>query len=349
MTFDAALQDRLHRALERRDREAGHGFLYGVRSTKVVCRFDCPARTPKPQNRVFFTSLEEAASAGYRPCLRCRPGGEKEPLAAELKALLDEAPEKRWSEAELLRLGYCPRSVRRAFIRTYGRSFLDMARKARVVRGSLAARRGERMIEAQLDAGFESASGFREAAGRLLGRSLQELRRPSPLGLTFITTPIGVMAAAATKDALWVLEFADRAELAEELLAAERGSGLALSLSSNEGTEAIEREVAAYFAGDLEAFSQRPVRYGSRFLSGVHDALSTISPGTTISYKELAEKIGRPGAFRAVARANAANRLALIVPCHRVIASNGKLSGYAGGVWRKQWLLEHEKRHAAGL
>ncbi|MCQ8183981.1 bifunctional transcriptional activator/DNA repair enzyme AdaA [Parvularcula maris] len=338
----------LHEALESRDRGAAGGFLYGVKSTRIVCRFGCPSPAPKRENRVFFPDLQSAKNGGYRPCLRCRPDEEAEPLVDELMGLLRSEPDVVWSEALLKERGYCPRRVRRAFLRTHGRSFLDMARRQRVVAGSSARQGGEKTIEAQLSAGFESASGFREAVTKLLGRSLKEVSRPSPLGLTFIPTPLGDMIAATTEEALYLLEFADRPELPKELRSVETDAGHTLSLQRNKGTEAVEREVAAYFAGDLNAFAQMPVRYGTAFTSSVHDALCTIPPGTTISYKELAEKISRPGAFRAVARANAANRLAIIVPCHRVIASGGKVSGYAGGVWRKEWLLEHEKRYAEG-
>jgi AraC family transcriptional regulator of adaptative response/methylated-DNA-[protein]-cysteine methyltransferase len=261
---------------------------------------------------------------------------------------VDAEPDLVWSEAELAARGYDARTVRRIFQRAVGTSFLKMVRARRLAAGTMSRSRGASMIEAQHEAGFESGQGFRNAIGRLLHRSPAELASPSPLALAVLKTPLGPMVTAATDEGLWLLEFADRPELAAELAAVGREAQARLSLGDNRGTSAIAAEVNAYFEGDMNAFASVPVRYGTAFTSSVHDQLRAIPPGTTISYRQLAERIGRPGAFRAVARANAANRLALIVPCHRVIAASGKISGYAGGVWRKEWLLQHERKWTAG-
>lgn len=204
------------------------------------------------------------------------------------------------------------------------------------------------MIDAQLDAGFESASGFRAAFAKLLGRAPGAIRQEAELIADFIDTPLGAMIAVADQRGLWLLEFADRKELPRELQAVEAQAGTDIGFGTSPALQRLRDELQAYFSGAELQFSVPVTAYGTPWMKDVHRGLQTIPPGETLSYKELAETLGRPTAMRAVARANASNRLAIIVPCHRVIAANGKVSGYAGGVWRKRWLLEHERTHTAG-
>jgi len=195
MLFDLPSDDRLYAALLSRD-PAYDGLAYvGVTSTGVFCRLTCPARKPRRENTVFFEAVGGAIAAGFRPCQRCRPlaqTGEREPLVARLVDLLDRDADRRWSEQDLVVRGFDPSTVRRAFRRHFGVTFLDMARLRRLGRGMDRLASGAEVVEAQLDAGFESASGFRAAspgssairravsAGARCSRPIGSTRRSEP-------------------------------------------------------------------------------------------------------------------------------------------------------------------------
>lgn len=344
MTTLPASQAELFEAFGRRDAGLDGEAFAAVTSTGIFCRFSCPARRPKPENLRFFGSAEACMEAGFRPCMRCRPlEEERDPLVAVLLKALSENPAKPWSEADIEALGHDPSTVRRAFKRSVGKTFLELARLSRIGAAAKEKAAGAKVIDAQLTAGFESASGFRAAFARLLGRPPSAFADATPLGATTIQTPLGPMVAIGDDEALWLLEFADRKELKQEIAAVEKQAQAKVSFTQAASLSSIEMELSAFFSGDKLTFNTPVIAYGTVFTGGVHRALKDIPPGETISYRILAERIGRPSAMRAVARANASNRLAIIVPCHRVIAADGKISGYAGGVWRKRWLLEHER------
>jgi len=340
--------DALYQALLDRSADFEGRAFVGVRTTGIFCRLTCPARKPKRENTEFYRSTAECLAAGYRACKRCRPmsGGAPEPLVAELLEQLTDDPLRRWKEADLVALGHDPSTVRRAFKRSLGVTFLETARLHRLREAAALRQAGAKVIEAQLEAGFDSASGFRDAFAKLLGRAPGVMTNASGLVSDFISTPLGPMIAVADQSSLWLLEFADRKELSRELKAIETESELTVGFGTSPIIDQISAELTAFFKGRSANFETVTMTYGTPFMQQVHDGLRRIPPGTTYSYRQLAESLGRPTAMRAVARANAANRLAVIVPCHRVIAADGSLAGYAGGVWRKEWLLNHERTMA---
>ncbi|MDD9368470.1 methylated-DNA--[protein]-cysteine S-methyltransferase, partial [Staphylococcus aureus] len=153
----------------------------------------------------------------------------------------------------------------------------------------------------------------------------------------------GSMLAISDDDSLLLLEFVDRKGLETEIKKLRMRLNAAITPEKTVIIQQIEAELARYFNGELIDF-KTPIRYiGSDFQQSVWNELRRIPVGETISYKRLAEKLGRPTASRAVARANGANQLSIIVPCHRVINTNGALGGYGGGLARKEWLIKHEK------
>ncbi len=160
---------------------------------------------------------------------------------------------------------------------------------------------------------------------------------------TQIETPLGNMIAVASDQALYLLEFTNRPGLEQELKRTAHKTASPVIPGGTPITESIQRELQSYFAGTLAQFKTPVVFCGSPFQNHVWQQLKKIPLGQTRSYANLAQAIGRPSAFRAVAKANSTNQLALIVPCHRVINKNGNLGGYAGGLSRKQWLIDHEK------
>ena len=348
MLFDLPDHPTLYRALLDRDaRFDGRAFV-GVATTGVFCRLTCPARKPRPENCSFFGTVAECLAAGFRPCRRCRPAGPSatdDPSVSTLLAALDACPERRWSEADLVRMGFDPSTVRRSFRRHFGIAFLDLARQRRLRGGFQSLARGDRVIDAQLDAGFDSPSAFREAFARLLGRPPGELARPGLLFADWIATPLGDMIAVSSARHLHLLEFVGRKALPAELAQVEREAKGRLGLGSAPPTEQLRGELSAYFAGSCATFRTPVAPGGSGFAQQVWDELRRIPAGETRSYSDIARAIGRPSAVRAVARANGANRIALVIPCHRVIGADGALTGYGGGLWRKQRLIEIERRY----
>jgi AraC family transcriptional regulator of adaptative response/methylated-DNA-[protein]-cysteine methyltransferase len=164
-----------------------------------------------------------------------------------------------------------------------------------------------------------------------------------PLVLTRLETPLGDMLAVTDDAALHLFEFHDRTALPTEMRRIEQRFGTVVP-GTTPASDALARELAEYFAGSRTTFGMRIVQRGSPFTTQVWDALVGIPCGETRSYSQIADRIGRPAAVRAVARANGANQVAILVPCHRVIGADGTLVGYGGKLWRKRWLLDHELR-----
>ncbi|RJL13985.1 bifunctional transcriptional activator/DNA repair enzyme protein Ada [Paracoccus siganidrum] len=337
----------LYAALTARDpRYEGRAFV-GVTTTGIFCRLTCPARKPRPENCRWFARPQDAQAAGFRPCLRCHPTGlQADAVVARLAARLRAEPERRWSEAELQALGHDPSTIRRAFKRHFGQSFLQMARAERLRNGMRTLTKGAQMIEAQLDAGFDSASGFRAAFARLFGHPPHEWRGAADLRADWIDTPLGGMIAIADDRALHLLEFIDRKALPQGLRRLSGFVGGRIGLGRSPVHDLAEAELRDFFTGRKPVFSVPIQLHGTDFQQQVWQALRQIPAGQTRSYAGLAASIGRPSATRAVARANATNRIALVVPCHRVIGADGTLTGYAGGLWRKERLIAAERAYA---
>ncbi|MET0616458.1 MAG: trifunctional transcriptional activator/DNA repair protein Ada/methylated-DNA--[protein]-cysteine S-methyltransferase [Luteibacter sp.] len=346
MLFDLPDHETLYRALLDRDPAYdGHAFV-GVASTGVFCRLTCPARKPLLENTRFYDSVAACFEAGFRPCLRCRPldpVGQREPMVSALLKRLEDDPGRVWSEGDLADLGYDPSTVRRAFKRHLGLTFLDMARLRRAGRGMDRLAMGAAVIDAQQSAGYESGSGFREAVVRLLGDVPVALRGRELLKADWIESPIGTLLAVADDHALHLLEFFDRTALPNELKKLREATRSSITFGRTPVIDRIEAELREYFAGTRTSFETPLALHGSVFTRAIWDELVAIPPGTTRSYAQIAHAAGRHTAVRAVARANGANQLAIVIPCHRVIGTDGSLTGYGGGLWRKDWLLRHER------
>lgn len=196
----------------------------------------------------------------------------------------------------------------------------------------------------------EAASRRGEEVRKALIRAVEEtppaLKGRDLLKAAFLDTPIGAMLAVADSHALHLVEFFDRKALPNELKRLRQAARSAIAFGRTPPIESIETELAAYFAGRSPDFSTPLAMHGSDFTRQVWQGLREIPAGICLSYGMLAQRLERPAAFRAVARANGANPFAIVVPCHRLVGSDGALTGYGGGLWRKRWLIEHEKRWA---
>jgi AraC family transcriptional regulator of adaptative response/methylated-DNA-[protein]-cysteine methyltransferase len=339
----------LYRALLERDPAYDGRAYVGVTSTGVFCRLTCPARKPRPEHCRFFETVAACLEAGFRPCRRCTPlapAARADRSIRLLLAELEKEPDRRWTEGDLVARGLDPSTVRRSFKRHFGMTFLELARLARLRRGFETLSAGGRVIDAQLDAGFESPTAFRAAFARLLGRRPSDFTGKEALKAAWIETPLGAMIAVADRTSLHLLEFVDRKALPGELGRLRVAAGGDLGLGRPAPVDQVEDELGAYFRGERAAFAVPTTLHGSPFQRRVWQALCAIPAGETRSYGDVARAIGAPSATRAVARANGANRIALVIPCHRVIGADGTLTGYGGGLWRKQSLIELERRFA---
>lgn len=164
-----------------------------------------------------------------------------------------------------------------------------------------------------------------------------------------LTTPIGAMCVCATEDGICLLEFADKPLLENERVDLQRRLNAPIVSGENAHIKQLKIELTEYFSGYRKAFSVSLHTLGTDFQNAVWQALGTIPYGETASYQEQATWLNNPKAVRAVARANGMNRIAIVIPCHRVIGKDGSLTGYAGGLERKRWLLDHEKSHRHNL
>jgi AraC family transcriptional regulator of adaptative response/methylated-DNA-[protein]-cysteine methyltransferase len=338
--------DVMYRALAARDTSYDGIFYVAVRTTRIFCRSVCHARTPKRENVEFYARPHDALYAGYRPCLRCRPlesRGRPSPLVEKLLAAVEADPSGRLRESDLVRMGIDPSTARRQFQRYCGMSFHAYHRARRMGMALTGVREGKNMLDLQLDQGFESSSGFREAFAKIFGTAPSLAHDVDCLYGKWFETPLGPMIALANDSGLYLLEFVDRRGLEREVQALRRRVSRHIVPGEHRYLDRVGAELEAYFAGRSLAFTT-PLQFdGSLFQRDVWQALCTIPPGHTLSYADVSAQIGRPAAVRAVGRANGDNKLAIIVPCHRVIGADGTLTGYGGGLWRKAWLLEHER------
>ena len=348
MLFDLPDHDTLYQALLDRNAVYDGQAYVGVSTTGVFCRLTCPARNPKTENCTFYASVGECIESGYRACKRChplQPMASADPAIAALLAALDERPEYRWSESDIDSMGFDLSTVRRSFKRQFGMTFLEMARQRRLRDGFETISDGGKVIDAQLNAGFESASAFRASFSKLLGRAPGRLDNTPILFADWVETPLGPMITVCSKYQMHLLEFVDRKALKTELGKLDALAKGKVGIGKTQPGAQIRGELNKFFDGVSANFSTPLAYSGSAFAQSVWDELRLIQPGQTRSYSEIAKRIGRPSATRAVARANGANQIALVVPCHRVIGADGSLTGYGGGLWRKQKLLEIERHY----
>lgn len=339
--------DEMWRAFLSRDAAYEGVFVTGVISTGIFCRPTCSARKPQRHRVRFFASTRDAAFAGFRACKRCRPmepAGAPPPWLRPLMERVEDDPDARLRDADLRDSGLEPARVRRWFQANHGMTFHAWQRAQRLGRALGRLSLGDDITRTAYDAGFESLSGFSDALRRLTGSSPDRVRGTTTLHLTRTSTPLGPMVIGATDEAVCLLEFADRPMLETQLQRVTRRLDAVPVPGETGATRALAEELDAYFRGRLRRFGVPLLPCGTPFQEAVWAELRTIPYGVTRSYGEQARRMGRPRAVRAVARANGDNRLAVVVPCHRVVGADGRLTGYGGGLWRKRRLLELERR-----
>lgn len=337
-------RDEMLRAFMASDRSYEGIFYTAVRTTGIFCRPTCPARKPKPENVDFYHSADDALAAGFRPCKRCRP---LEVAGAPdwVRRILDEAEreDRRWSDAMLTERGVDPVRLRRWCNEHLGMSFHAWVRSRRLGRALGHLKAGASVDAVALDHGYESTSGFREALGTTFGTNAAGLRQATPLTYRRLVTPLGPMLAMAEDAGVVLLEFLDRPALTAELEELKTRYGYAAAPGDHAHLEALERELAEYFDGRRQRFDVPLAPRGRALERDVWQRLLAIPYGETLSYGELASDVGKPGGARIAGWACGRNRIAIAIPCHRVVAANGALTGYGGGKARKAYLVDLER------
>lgn len=335
-------------AVLRRDFKAEGAFFYGVKSTGIYCRPSCSARRALRKNVVFFDSAEQAAKAGFRPCLRCHPEGThgKDPREAAIeracKALAD--PEASPSFATLAKdAGMSPYHFHRLFKRLVGltpKRYAN-AHRARRLRTELA--RTTTVTEAFYRAGYNASSRFYASARQALGMLPSRFRSGAPgetIRFAVGQCSLGAVLVAATGKGICAIELGDDPDALARAFQ-DRFSKAHLLGDDPQFEQLVARVVGWIDVPEKNWDLPLDVR-GTAFQQKVWEALRRIPAGTTASYSEIASKIGLPNAVRAVGRACGANPLAVVIPCHRVRRVDGNLSGYRWGVERKRTLLQRE-------
>jgi AraC family transcriptional regulator of adaptative response/methylated-DNA-[protein]-cysteine methyltransferase len=332
-------------AFERRDRGWDGRIFGGVRTTGIYCRPSCPARRPKRENVEFFTTATAAAAAGYRSCLRCLPDEVSREDAAIGKALrlLARAEETPSLDDLAAAAGYSPHHFHRLFKRATGVTPAAYYRGLRARRAEAALAENDRITDAIYDAGYSGPARFYADAGKRLGMTPSAWRdggRGETIRWATAATDLGTMLVAATDKGICRLSFdEDESALRRRFPRAEIAHG------GPEMADLVRRTVAAVNAPEKPHDLPLDV-HGTAFQEAVWRELQRIPAGETRSYAQIAAAVGRPAAVRAAGSANGANNVAVLIPCHRVIRTDGTPGGYAYGLERKARLLARETRKA---
>lgn len=321
-------------------------FWMGVKTTGIFCRPTCTARKPKMENVEFFDNTKQAILKGYRPCKVCKPLENPNETPKEIQEILDELyadPSLKFKDYDLVKRGLEPATVRRWFQKNHGMTFQAFQRMHKLNSAFKKLNSGENVTETAFESGYESLSGFNESFKNIFGVSPKNSKNEKVIDLKRIETPLGTMIACADENGICMLEFSDRKALPTELKEISKHFNANIVQGENPHFNTLEKELSEYFEGNRKEFTVSLSPVGTEFQKNVWEVLRKIPYGTTRSYQDQAKILGNPKAVRAVANANGLNKISIIIPCHRVIGSDGKLTGYGGGIWRKQKLLELEK------
>jgi len=328
-------------AFERRDRSWDGRLVGGVKTTGIYCRPSCPARRPRRENVEFFADAAAARAAGYRACLRCEPDDVNREEAALAKAfrLLAAAEEAPSLDEMAAQAGYSPHHFHRLFKRATGVTPAAYYRSLRARRAETALTTNERITDAIYDAGYSGPARFYADAKGRLGMTPSAWRdggRGETIRWATAETDLGTMLVAATDKGICRLSFdEDEGELGR------RFPNAAIAHGGEEMADLVRRTVAAVNAPEKPHDLPLDV-HGTAFQEAVWRELMRIPPGETRTYAQIAAAVGRPAAVRAAGSANGANNVAVLIPCHRVIRTDGSPGGYAYGLDRKTRLLKQE-------
>lgn len=322
-------------------------FITAVKTTGIFCRPSCRARKPKKENVIFYDTTTEALQNGFRPCKICRPMEEKDKTPEYISKIVKELcedPYLRIKDQDLRDRGIKPEQIRRWFKKHHNMTFHGYQRMLRINSAYNSIQNGETVTNSAFDSGFESLSGFNDSYRSIFGDSPKGKNGKNVINIVRFTTPIGPMFSCATNKGICLLDFTDRRMLETLFRDLCKRLNAVILPGENRYLDQVQSEIHQYFEGTRTKFDVPLHTPGTDFQNKVWKILQDIPYGEARSYKEQAVAIGNPKAIRAVASANGHNKISIIIPCHRVIGSDGSLVGYGGGLIRKKWLLDHESR-----
>jgi len=301
------------------------------------------------ENVEFYTTFKEALDNGYRPCKICKPTENANQAPEQVEKaikLVKENPKEKITDYQLRQIEISPEVVRRWFKKHYGMTFQSYQRMYRINNALLELKKGKNTTNTAFDTGYESLSGFGYTFKKLVGKSPSQSKNKNIILINRLTTPLGPMFICATDNGICLLEFVDRRMLETEFKDLQRLLKANIISGENEHIKQAKIEIQEYFEANRKIFDVKLETPGTDFQNQVWKCLQEIDYGKTSTYQKQAENINNPKAIRAVASANGYNRISIIVPCHRVIGKDGKMTGYGGGIERKKWLIEHEQSNA---
>ncbi len=322
------------------------------KSSGTFCLPDCTKAPGKGRGGRSFESTRDALAAGFRPCKTCSPllTGIADPAwLVPLMSEVEADPGRRWHDHDLEMMNLDPDMVRRWFVANHGFTFHAYTRLRRLGAALKQIQHGEPVDQAVLASGYDSESGFREAFAQVFGNPPSAVDRESSIWINRIATPLGSMIMGVHDSGLCLLEFAERRMLDTQLKRLSQRMGRVFLPGEHPLMEQVKQQLDAYFNGSLRSFTLPLQAPGTVFQEAVWQELRAIPYGETRSYSQVAAQIGHADAVRAVGRANGDNRIAIIIPCHRVVGSGGEPTGYGGGIWRKEYLLAMEQAQAFHL
>ncbi|VAW97404.1 Methylated-DNA--protein-cysteine methyltransferase [hydrothermal vent metagenome] len=332
-------------AVGRQDLRYEGVFITAVKTTGIFCRPSCKARKPKPENVIFYNTAQEAIQNGYRPCKLCKPMENKGESPEYIKNIIKELqdnPFLKIKDYDLRQRGIEPSHIRRWFKLNHNMTFHAYQRMLRINIAYRQIKKGDSITQSAFDSGYDSLSGFNESYRSIFGDSVTASGDKAIINIVRFTTPIGPMFCCATEQGICLLEFTDRRMLETEFKDLCHRLNAVILPGHNPHLEQVQSEINEYFSAKRRVFNVPLHTPGTDFQQQVWTILQDIPYGTTRSYAQQAIAVGNPKAIRAVGSANGKNRVGIIIPCHRVIASDGKLAGYGGGLHRKRWLLDFE-------
>jgi len=332
----------------RNDSSYEGSFITAVKTTGIFCRTSCKARNPKIENVVFFETPQQAIQNGYRPCKLCKPMEKMDETPVYIKKIIAELqvnPYLRIKDHNLRERNIEPAQIRRWFKKHHNITFHAYQRMFRINTAFNSIKNGESITKSAFDSGYDSLSGFNQGYRSIFGNSASQIHEKNIINIVRFTTPIGPMFACATPKGICLLDFTDRRMLETEFKDLCKRLNAVILPGTNHLLDTVQSEVAEYFSGKRKNFTVPLDTPGTDFQKSVWQILQDIPYGKTRSYKQQAVAVGNPKAIRAVASANGHNRVSIIIPCHRVIGSDGSLVGYGGGLQRKKWLLDLESEN----
>jgi AraC family transcriptional regulator of adaptative response/methylated-DNA-[protein]-cysteine methyltransferase len=321
-------------------------------SNGSFCQQDCSRASKDKRNSQPFETARDALAAGFRPCRTCSPlkTGMADPAwLVPLMSEVDSDPARRWHDHDLEMMNLDPAAVRRWFVANHGFTFHAYSRLRRLGLALRQIQHGEPVNTAVVAHGYDSESGYRESFAQVFGNPPSAVDRESSIWINRVATPLGSMIMGVSDQGLCLLEFAERRMLDTQLKRLRQRMGRVFLPGDHPLMQKVKTELDAYFEGSLRQFTVPLQAPGTVFQESVWKALLKIPYGEMRSYANIASAIDHPDAVRAVGRANGDNRIAIIIPCHRVVGSDGELTGYGGGLWRKEYLLAMEQAQAFHL